>query len=103
MNILGFLIFLLLAFIVFRGLSCFILLFVVQHKLNDRIELIVESLPDERAVTDLEIEIMKVKWIIDYETVLADIFHLFRPLDSLSWINPRLLYILYEQYTVPNK
>lgn len=103
MNIIGFLISLLFAFVVFRGLSCFVLLFIVQYKLNNRIELIVESLPDERAVTDLEIEIMKVEWIIDYETVLADIFHLFRPLDSLSWVNPHLLYVLYEQYTVPNK
>lgn len=83
-----------------RAVAMIICLVVSSRRLNNRIDRICESLPDERSVKDLEIEINKIDWYLDNERVASDFLHLFRTIDTQKWINPNLISLLYEHYKV---
>lgn len=83
-----------------RAVAMIICLVVSSRRLNNRIDRICESLPDERSVKDLEIEINKIDWYLDNERVVSDFLHPFRTIDMQKWINPNLISLLYEHYKV---
>lgn len=83
-----------------RAVAMIICLVVSSRRLNNRIDRICESLPDERSVKDLEIEINKIDWHLDNERVASDFLHLFRTIDTQKWINPNLISLLYDHYKV---
>ena len=83
-----------------RAVAMIICLVVSSRRLNNRIDRICESLPDERSVKDLEIEINKIDWYLDNERVVSDFLHPFRTIDAQKWINPNLISLLYEHYKV---
>lgn len=83
-----------------RAVAMIICLVVSSRRLNNRIDRICESLPDERSVKDLEIEINKIDWYLDNERVASDFLHLFRTIDTQKWINPNLILLLYDHYKV---
>lgn len=83
-----------------RAVAMIICLVVSSRRLNNRIDRICESLPDERSVKDLEIEINKIDWYLDNERVASDFLHLFRTIDTQKWINPNLISLLYDHYKV---
>lgn len=83
-----------------RAVATIICLVVSSRRLNNRIDRICESLPDERSVKDLEIEINKIDWYLDNERVASDFLHLFRTIDTQKWINPNLISLLYDHYKV---
>lgn len=65
-----------------RAVAMIICLVVSSRRLNNRIDRICESLPDERSVKDLEIEINKIDWYLDNERVVSDFLHPFRTIDT---------------------
>lgn len=83
-----------------RAVAMIICLVVSSRRLNNRIDRICESLPDERSVKDFEIEINKIDWYLDNERVVSDFLHPFRTIDTQKWINPNLISLLYEHYKV---
>lgn len=83
-----------------RAVAMIICLVVSSRRLNNRIDEICESLPDERSIKDLEIEINKIDWYLDNERVASDFLHLFRAIDTQKWINPNLISLLYDHYKV---
>lgn len=83
-----------------RAVAMIICLVVSSRRLNNRIDRICESLPDERSVKDLEIEINKIDWYLDNERVVSDFLHPSRTIDTQKWINPNLISLLYEHYKV---
>lgn len=83
-----------------RAVAMIICLVVSSRRLNNRIDKICESLPDERSIKDLEIEINKIDWYLDNERVVSDFLHLFRTIDTQKWINPNLISLLYDYYKV---
>ena len=83
-----------------RAVAMIICLVVSSRRLNNRIDRICESLPDERSVKDLEIEINKIDWYLDNERVVSDFLHPFRTIDTQKWFNPDLISLLYEHYKV---
>lgn len=83
-----------------RAATVLICLVMCSRRLNNRIDKICESLPDERSVKDLEIEINKIDWYLDNERVVSDFLHPFRTIDTQKWINPNLISLLYEHYKV---
>ena len=95
-----FLIFLFLAIYMVRAITVIGCLVLTSKRLNKRIDLICDSLPDERSVRDLEIEINKLDWYLDNERVASDFAHPFRTIDTEKWINPNLISLLYEHYKI---
>lgn len=69
-----------------RAVTVLICLVMCSKRLNNRIDEICESLPDERSIKDLEIEINKIDWYLDNERVASDFLHLFRTIDTRKWI-----------------
>lgn len=95
-----FLIFLFLAIYLVRTVAVIGCLVFTSRRLNKRIDLICDSLPDERSIKDLEIEINRLDWYLDNERVVSDFLHPFRSIDAEKWINPNLISLLYEHYKV---
>ena len=83
-----------------RAVTVLICLVMCSRRLNNRIDKICESLPDERSIKDLEIEINKIDWYLDNERVVRDFLHPFRTIDTQKWINPNLISLLYDHYKV---
>ena len=93
-------IYLFLAIYVVRATTVLICLGMCSKRLNNRIDEICESLPDDRSVKDLEIEIDKIDWYLDNKRVASDFLHLFKIIDTQKWINPNLISLLYDQHKV---
>ena len=83
-----------------RALVIAITLIRTQTKLNRRFDEICNSLTDERAVKDLEIELNKIDWYLDADAVVRDFVMPFNTIDTQKWLNPDLVYLLYEHYKV---
>lgn len=90
-----------LAVFMLRTLITIALLFMLQSKLNKRIDQLIDSFPDERSIKDLEIEVYKVEWYIDSGIIMHDIINPIKKLDTSRWVNPQLIHLLYEHYNLP--
>lgn len=89
-----------LSFYAGRAIVMLFMVFHIGRVLNKRLILIADSLPDKQSVVDLEIALNKLEWHLDNVALFEDFIHIFRTIDTNKWINPELIYLLYEYYKV---
>lgn len=95
-----FLILLICAIYMVRTITIVICLAIASKRLNKRINLIIDSLPDERSAQDLDIEINKIEWYLDTERMMRDFIYPFKTINVETWINPELISLLYDHYKI---